>query len=418
MARHFAEYVDPYVCISEECSPSFRYFRRFRDWTEHMNSFHSEEWPRLIHTMTWYCDIEHPYVATFEDQESFEEHMCNTLLHPQGRPSDRQLATLARRKKKFKPRDPYVCPFCKSGSQRGNRSFLEHIGEHVQFISRLAHPSLVDESSPTIDISECAASLGTDDSQMFWNRSIALSDEDSMTFSSDPPATARFGTQDQNIPDLDQEVSNLLSGIWSRKLTEVPRSVAQGLRIPHEFSIERQTLRTRITKARVESAMDHRMFVPANSIRELITKETIGLELSRVEKASEELSRYILSRASKVFAILVYTKMASSIEDLLIAGFSDNSLPVTIQGLEDATPWSYDDISLFCDSQWMFLAPIFTKDRFVYELQGTCPLPFTSINQDSTRMSAFSIVQETTIHPAHQNIISLVSPALFVPLDQ
>ena len=225
---------------------------------------------------------------------------------------------------------------------------------------------------------------------MFCNRFIALSDKDAIAFSSDPPATARFDTQDQNIPDLDQEASNLLSGIWSRKLTEVPPSVAQGLRIPRDFSIERQTLRTRITKARVESAMDHRMFVPANSIRELITKETIDLELSRVGKASEVLSRHILSRASKVFAILVYTKMASSTEDLLTAGLSDDSLPVTIQGLEDTTPWSYDDMSLFCDSQWMFLAPVFTKDRFVYELPGTCPLPFTSINQDSVRMSALA----------------------------
>jgi hypothetical protein len=122
----------------------------------------------------------------------------------------------------------------------------------------------------------------------------------------------------------------------------------------------------------------------------------------------------ILSKASKIFAILVYIEMAKYIEKFWIDDLSDEILPVVIPGipaleLSVFNSWDYDNVSDFYESQWLFLAPFFTKEKFVYELDDACPLPFTSINPRSEKMTAFSIVQEATIHPGHQSIIPSVS---------
>ena len=161
------------------------------------------------------------------------------------------------------------------------------------------------------------------------------------------------------------------------------------------------------------SAMDHRAFVPTSSIHELVTEESIELELSHTRLPRKSRKRFILpfilSKASKIFAILVYIKMAEYIEEFWIEGLSDEVLPVAIPGvaaleLSVFNSWDYDN-----DSQLLFLARIFTKDKFVYELDDACPLPFTSINPLSEKMSAFSNVQEATIHPGHQSIMPSVS---------
>jgi hypothetical protein len=42
-----------------------------------MNASYIEEWPRLIHTSTWFYDVENPNRMTFDDQESFETHLTS-----------------------------------------------------------------------------------------------------------------------------------------------------------------------------------------------------------------------------------------------------------------------------------------------------------------------------------------------------
>jgi hypothetical protein len=162
------------------------------------------------------------------------------------------------------------------------------------------------------------------------------------------------------------------------------------------------------------SAMDHRAFVPASLIHELVTEESIELELSHTRLPRKSLPQFVLSKASKIFAIQVYIRMVEYIEKFWIEGLSDEVLPVGIRGvapleLSVFNSWDYHNVSDFYESQWLVQAPILRKEKFVYELDDACLLPFTSINPPSEKMSAFSIVREAAIHPSHQSIMPSVS---------
>lgn len=59
----------------------------------------------------------------------------------------------------------------------------------------------------------------------------------------------------------------------------------------------------------------------------------------------------------------------------------------------------------FATHQWSLLAPVFTKDKFHYELHESVPLPFlTKIKTEAD--GAFSDMFEVTLHGAHQQVIT------------
>jgi hypothetical protein len=126
-----------------------------------MATAHSKDWPRDVHTMTWYCDLGHKEPVEFDNEMEWREHVRTLSLHP-GRlkpPSDAQLDTLAVRKQQLSPREPYVCPFCEDKPRsiavlgdRGNPTdmanmLVTHIAEHVKSLSFLALPGLDDEAT-------------------------------------------------------------------------------------------------------------------------------------------------------------------------------------------------------------------------------------------------------------------------------
>ncbi len=227
---------------------------------------------------------------------------------------------------------------------------------------------------------------------------------------------------DEKIPDV---LEDPWSSIWCRNEDDIDRQVVKAFRRYQSQSLEEASLRTKIMRARVESAVDLRKFVPADSLRALLTEEAIKHELSLIGKRSEELSHYIVSEASKVFAILVYIDMASFIEEFYQKGISDTLLPMDFKGLNNDdsialsvgsvqqskafTSWKYVQISSFSDSQWIFLAPIFTDDQFVHGLHDYCALPFTWVNRETPKTSLFSTVHEAIIHPGHLRVNSPVS---------
>ncbi|KFY84016.1 hypothetical protein V498_07869, partial [Pseudogymnoascus sp. VKM F-4517 (FW-2822)] len=126
-----------------------------------MATAHSKDWPRDVHTMTWYCDLGHKEPVEFDNEAEWREHMRTLSLHP-GRskpPSDAQLDTLAVRKQQLSRREPYVCPFCEDKPQSiavlgdcGNPTdianiMVTHIAEHVKSLSFLALPGFNDEAA-------------------------------------------------------------------------------------------------------------------------------------------------------------------------------------------------------------------------------------------------------------------------------
>lgn len=111
---HLDEDVQPYVCLSEECTTPLLFFVGMKQWVDHMNSVHSKQWNRKIHMSTWYCDIGHEKTHQFDDLESFIAHMKAPESHPDRQPpSDLQIDTLSRTKQRILIReDEYSCFLC------------------------------------------------------------------------------------------------------------------------------------------------------------------------------------------------------------------------------------------------------------------------------------------------------------------
>lgn len=146
--------IQPYTCLSEECTSPLLFFGRMGDWVEHMTSEHSNQWTRTIHMSTWFCDTGHESVH-FNDLESFIEHMKKPDAHP-GRPvpSHSQLDTLSRTRERILTReDTYVCPLCDcvpdtlkpsvSTSQPKDIVYElhRHIGDHLKDLASLSIPA-------------------------------------------------------------------------------------------------------------------------------------------------------------------------------------------------------------------------------------------------------------------------------------
>ncbi|KAH6714760.1 hypothetical protein BKA61DRAFT_362892 [Leptodontidium sp. MPI-SDFR-AT-0119] len=157
--RHVDHDLQPYVCLFRRCTSSL--FVHESDWRKHMATTHSKDWPRDVHTMTWYCDLGHKEPVEFDNETEWREHMRTLSLHPghSKPPSDAQLDTLAVRKQQLSPREHYVCPFCEDKPQsiavlgdRGNPTdmanmLVTHIAEHVKSLSFLALPGLDNEAT-------------------------------------------------------------------------------------------------------------------------------------------------------------------------------------------------------------------------------------------------------------------------------
>jgi hypothetical protein len=69
--------------------------------------------------------------------------------------------------------------------------------------------------------------------------------------------------------------------------------------------------------------------------------------------------------------------------------------------------WPFDDIHDFYETQWQFLAPVFTKEKYRHDLHRDCPLPCISKGA-MVKDSHFSLVYEVEVHDDHQCVIRVV----------
>ncbi|KAK8005654.1 hypothetical protein PG990_011691 [Apiospora arundinis] len=146
--------MQPYTCLSEECTSPLLFFGSMRDWVEHMTSEHSDQWTRRIHMSTWFCDTGHESIQ-FNDLESFIEHMKKPDAHPsRSVPSNSQLDTLCRTRQRILTReDIYACPLCESVPDSLNPTdstsqpkdtvydLHKHIADHLKDFASLSIPN-------------------------------------------------------------------------------------------------------------------------------------------------------------------------------------------------------------------------------------------------------------------------------------
>ncbi|KAF4447059.1 ankyrin repeat domain-containing protein 52 [Fusarium austroafricanum] len=139
---HVDEDLQPYVCISEQCSDPSKFFKRKKEWSEHMQTRHTIDWVQTIHTEIWQCDIDHSKSETFDQKDDFISHL--KANHKQLTSS--QVQGRARRNRKTATRDPFVCPLCECVpddiepfiQEKPYSKLTSHIGQHLKYISLLS----------------------------------------------------------------------------------------------------------------------------------------------------------------------------------------------------------------------------------------------------------------------------------------
>ncbi|RSM01163.1 hypothetical protein CDV31_011472 [Fusarium ambrosium] len=182
--------------------------------------------------------------------------------------------------------------------------------------------------------------------------------------------------------------------------------------------------------------IEGRDFVPADAIDSLASPDAVRGELSKKfdDSTVTDLVDYVRNKpAIKVFLILVWCRNIKSIANIRQSGFGDQHLPLdeqetTIQGetqtrlrslsqtpgsgqvLEPLCQWGIADRREFLERQWAFMAPIFERAKFSYELHNRCPLPFIPLSnkdelKDGTRGGLSSSVKEIKVHDAHQQVL-------------
>ncbi|KAF2849504.1 hypothetical protein T440DRAFT_398982, partial [Plenodomus tracheiphilus IPT5] len=178
-----------------------------------------------------------------------------------------------------------------------------------------------------------------------------------------------------------------------------------------------------------------RKYLPERSIASIITKGAIEKEFMKIEPMSDnslqrydkryraELATWTEANARKVFATMISCQLPAN--HLLLSmilcrrgNFQDRDLP--LEHPDNIPPptkifrdqiWTTGRLDAFHRCQWRFLAPVFIRNTYDYDLSADCIFPFSSdgaVNKDG----AFSSVYRVSIHQDHQDHPGLHDVAL------
>lgn len=168
-----------------------------------------------------------------------------------------------------------------------------------------------------------------------------------------------------------------------------------------------------------------RKYIPRDVINDIVTKESIKTELGRTLK-NQILRASLFSRlekglanqvkkrnARRLFVILVCLKEPWDIKKLLLAGFTDEDLPLAKDGEQlhsavDPTKrlnlphgWEEQTMDGFIEKQWLVLAPVFRSLGEHRTFPSECPLPFSTETHISVPGSN-SVIFKAQVPQSHQ----------------
>ncbi|KAF6810479.1 hypothetical protein CSOJ01_06291 [Colletotrichum sojae] len=155
--RHVDEHVQPYPCLFPECAESLVFFSRPHDSKTHMESAHSEEWMRKVHTVVWCCNLKHKSSdpVQLETELEWRKHCQDLDLHPDKSkpPSEAQLDSSSPRSQRVAKREQFVCPLCeqipdkikplldKKDTKDIHGTVVDHVAAYLRSLSLMAVPS-------------------------------------------------------------------------------------------------------------------------------------------------------------------------------------------------------------------------------------------------------------------------------------
>ncbi|KAI0885986.1 uncharacterized protein GGS22DRAFT_159532 [Annulohypoxylon maeteangense] len=180
-----------------------------------------------------------------------------------------------------------------------------------------------------------------------------------------------------------------------------------------------ETLYQEIHDSLEDCCFSKKKFLPEKAFGDLLTSDRIKRILSYTRPLSKILQsktliEYIEEHATRVFAILVYSRLVDKAFTLKKHGFMDKYLPIqmgpgkatTFHLLADDAAlkwfenWKASEIASFQNAQWLFLAPVFTEQSVLEQPDDTCPLPF--ISYDTTQdAGSFGRIHKARIHSSH-----------------
>ncbi|VUC27444.1 unnamed protein product [Clonostachys rosea] len=173
-------------------------------------------------------------------------------------------------------------------------------------------------------------------------------------------------------------------------------------------------------------------YMPSRWIEAYTSKAVVKSILgSRFEPSLvQDLLSYVLhSPAKKLLLLLAFCQALHCLPAMNNLGFNDDYLPITIvrkfgtkgliqklgehEGEKKAFPvpqdWNPLMRGAFERNQWLFLAPVFTEDRFHHELHSDTPLPFLPIEPNpQPKLGGFSTVLEVHVESSHQLVTTTV----------
>jgi hypothetical protein len=157
----------PYVCLFLECNKPQDLFCTFGDWISHIQAEHIP--------MEWQCVAPIHGLQSFDDKESYEEHMRR---HHAGSFASSQLPILAHISARPKYHPFAACPFCNGVPSElaeahsdpdtidGQEALQKHIAWHLQSLALMSLTWLHDEESTSstaedriLDLSDSIASF-------------------------------------------------------------------------------------------------------------------------------------------------------------------------------------------------------------------------------------------------------------------
>jgi hypothetical protein len=170
-------------------------------------------------------------------------------------------------------------------------------------------------------------------------------------------------------------------------------------------------------------------FYPDNVLQELIREEVVSkiLERSNIRANGPDLTRFICTKAKKVFAVLLSCEQVPLITQFYTCKFTDDMLPVgpgfysgssemesfsaplanlkIVKDTFESTVWGYREKREFhLTQQWPFISPVFTAQEFRRQFHENCPMPFMEIEAKICKDSHFSHVEKRRVHRDHLQI--------------
>ncbi|KAI3325793.1 hypothetical protein HD806DRAFT_491241 [Xylariaceae sp. AK1471] len=198
----------------------------------------------------------------------------------------------------------------------------------------------------------------------------------------------------------------------------------------------------------LEKNFDKEEFLPADCIYDLTREDWVRQELSREQPAQQELREEfiecLVSFASgpgkRIFLILIYCDCLKHLKSIFLSGFDDTGLPIGRSDTKKASisavfsldksgyrlqkpgvtlncfdTFSMRHLRAFIQTQWLFLAPIFSSDQFLYSLHPEQPLPLLM----SRREDISGSITKVRVHRAHFPMLDIsIKPVMAVAVTE